>query len=168
MFFKPRFQNFFPNSKEGFECLRRLFCIASTHDSIIIKLKVIICLHHLVMTKSYLHEEILDSSIPHLEGSEQAVTTGDAYRWLTNIANVYYNYVRRACANSEIYLSAKNGKTFTTKEPVNSLITRVYLLMNLIKSVFAAKEFILNFGRYFKAEYPLVIDISKCIAQDLA
>lgn len=39
--------------------------------------------------------------------------------------------------------------------------------MNLIKSVFPAKEFILNFGRYFKAEYPIIIDVNKCIAADM-
>lgn len=39
--------------------------------------------------------------------------------------------------------------------------------MNLIKSAFPAKEYILNFGRYFKAEYPLIIDVNKCIAADL-
>lgn len=50
---------------------------------------------------------------------------------------------------------------------MTAIITRVYVLMNLIKSVFLAKDYILNFGRYFKAEYPIIIDVSKSIAHEL-
>lgn len=39
--------------------------------------------------------------------------------------------------------------------------------MNLIKNAFKIKEFILNFGRYFKAEFPIIIDVNKNVANDM-
>ena len=47
-------------------------------------------------------------------------------------------------------------------------MTRIYMFMNLIKSAFGMKQFILNFGRYFKAEYPIIIDVNKNVACDMA
>ena len=46
-------------------------------------------------------------------------------------------------------------------------MTKVYMIMNLIKNAFKIKEFILNFGRYFKAEFPIIIDVNKNIAHDM-
>lgn len=46
------------------------------------------------------------------------------------------------------------------------MITKVYMIMNLIKSSFKTKEFILNFGRYFKAEFPIIIDVNKNLVHD--
>lgn len=42
------------------------------------------------------------------------------------------------------------------------------MMMNLIRTIFPIREFILNFGRYFKEDYPIIIDVNICIVEDMA
>ena len=74
-------------------------------------------------------------------------------KWMCGLTSVYYNYIRKICVNSDIYELAKKDKPFSRLESINSLLTKIYRFINLIKNAFAAKEFILNFGRYFKTEF---------------
>jgi hypothetical protein len=46
-------------------------------------------------------------------------------------------------------------------------IQTIYMLMNLVKSIFPIKEFILNIGRYFCADYLFVADVNRILALDL-
>ena len=92
----------------------------------------------------------------------------DAEKWIRGLSQVYYSYLLKVCINNNVYWQIKNGDPYLKSEPFSILITRAYMIINIIRSIFPAKEFILNFGRYFKSEYPIVIDVNICIVEDMA
>lgn len=60
LFAKKRFLLFFGPNKEGLNCINYMIHLANAKTNIVSRLKIMICLHHIVMSNNNASECILD------------------------------------------------------------------------------------------------------------
>lgn len=81
------------------------------------------------------------------EREEKEGVANKTRKWIELAVAQYYNYVRKICMHDNVYEKCK--KKIRLPEDFTGVIEEVYVLINLMKAIFPAKDFILNFGRYF-------------------
>lgn len=91
------------------------------------------------MNSSSCYDFILDNEIrlPESKGRVDGNANNSTRDWIDMAVELYYNYVRKLCMHENVYEKCKR-KT-KVPEDLNGVIEEVYVLINLIKSIFPAK-----------------------------